>query len=65
MECLRVLYRGINIPLSLLWDHRLGDDDLTYTGMDIYSKIIVSTTLVDNGNVVRKHSFKNSFKKLE
>ena len=33
--------------------------------MDIQSKIIVCTTLDENGNVVRKDRFENSFKNLE
>ena len=33
--------------------------------MDIHSKIIVCTTLDENGNVVRKDRFENSFEKLE
>ena len=37
----------------------------TYTGMDIHSKIIVCTTLDENGNVVRKDKFENSFENLE
>jgi len=33
--------------------------------MDIHSKIIVCTTLDENGNVVRKDRFENSFENLE
>ena len=33
--------------------------------MDIHSKIIVCTTLDENGSVVRKDRFENSFEKLE
>ena len=33
--------------------------------MDIHSKIIVCTTLDENGNVVRKDRLENSFEKLE
>ena len=33
--------------------------------MDIHSKIIVCTTLDENGNVVRKDRFEKSFENLE
>ena len=39
-------------------------DDPTYTGMDIHSKIIVCITLDEDGKVVRKDSFENSFDRL-
>ncbi|QRF76191.1 hypothetical protein Thermo_01708 [Thermoplasmatales archaeon] len=47
-----------------MWDHRLGGDDPTYTGMDISTKSIACTTLDDEGMVVRKDEVENSFEKL-
>lgn len=64
MECLRSWKDEFNIhPLLLLGP--LTWDDPPYAGIDIHSKIIECTTLDEDGKIVRKDRFENSFSALE